>query len=43
MSGVVREREGRKSWTLVVTGEREDGTDFTRYAGTEMGDTRVGR
>ena len=34
--------EGRKSRTLVVTGEGGEGKDFSWYAGTGMGDARVG-
>ena len=36
------EREGRKSWTMVVTGEGGDGTELYRYSGLETGDARVG-
>ena len=42
MEGVVRDREGRKSRTLVMTGEGGEGTDLSWYAGTEAGESRVG-
>ena len=36
------EREGRKIWKLVVTGEGGNGTELYRYSGMETGDARVG-
>ena len=40
--GVVRAREGLNSQTLVMTGEGGEGTDLSRYSGTETGNTQVG-
>ena len=42
MAGVVRAREGQKSQTMVMTGEGGEGTELSRYDGTETGDAQVG-
>ena len=43
LAGVVRAREGRKSWNLVVSGQRGEGTEFSRFSGMGTGNDRVGR